>query len=518
MSTAAAVTSLAELLEQAAAKSPDAVAIVDPQGQTLTYGQLNEAASRMADVLWQRGVKPGDRVGICMPKSINSVICLMGAMKARAAYVPVDYSAPPERNAFIFNDCGTSAICADEPRTASLVETGTEASSILTFPGEANDGVGAPWLDAGQSDYQSPQAASDDDLAYILYTSGSTGMPKGVMHNHSSALSFVDWAAQTIGPVSEDRFSSHAPFHFDLSILDLYVPLTAGAAIVLVGEEQGKEPQGLAQYIADQAITVWYSVPSILALLAQYGRLDEFDYSALRTVLFAGEVFPVKHLRDLNAHWPGRTYMNLYGPTETNVCTYYQLPDELEPDRETPYPIGRACSNVRALVLDENDQPVSGKNEGVLYIHHSGPVMEGYWGNEQRTRESFHVDADGERWYSTGDVVFTDDEGDFIFVGRRDRMVKRRGYRIELGEIEAGLYRHENVKEAAAVAVADEEGTRVIAFLTSKDGQKISMIALKQFCMRHLPAYMVPDMFRFMEHLPRTSTDKVDYQGLLRTI
>jgi amino acid adenylation domain-containing protein len=518
MSVGIAVETLPDLFGRQARQTPGANALEDPEGRRLTYAELDTAATRMANALREAGVRPGDRVGISMPKSIDSVICVLGALKAGAVYVPVDFSAPPERNRYIFANCGTRVVCVDEPRAASLASQTEELAPLLVFPGDARESVGAPWLDECSAEWAEEASVSSDDLAYILYTSGSTGVPKGVMHTHRSALSFVRWAATIVEPTPSDRFSSHAPFHFDLSILDLYVPMTAGATVVLVGEELGKDPHNLATYIAERKITVWYSVPSILALLAQYGHLEEHGYGVLRTVLFAGEVFAIKHLRALMKLWPGKVYFNLYGPTETNVCTYYRIPDVVDDDRQVPYPIGVPCENVRAIVLDDSHRPVTGSEEGILYIHDSGPVMKGYWGMEDRTRDAFHVDDAGHRWYCTGDVVTTDPGGNYQYVGRRDRMVKRRGYRIELGEVEASLYRHPDVREAAAVAKDTDEGVVVTVFLSTKDSAKLSIIALKQFCARHLPAYMSPDRFLFVDRLPRTSTDKVDYQGLTRQV
>lgn len=210
------------------------------------------------------------------------------------------------------------------------------------------------------------------DLAYILYTSGSTGKPKGVMLSHENAVSFVNWCSETFAPIAADRFSSHAPFHFDLSILDLHVCLKHGATLVLIGEDIGKDAPRLAQLIADERISIWYSAPSILALLAQYGSLARHDYSALRQVLFAGEVFPVKHLRMLCELLPGARYFNLYGPTETNVCTWYEVPLPVPPERTTPYPIGYVCSHLRARVFDEHGAAVvQGKQ-----VNSASPVRE----------------------------------------------------------------------------------------------------------------------------------------------
>ncbi|MDH3422707.1 MAG: AMP-binding protein, partial [Gemmatimonadota bacterium] len=268
--------------------------------------------------------------------------------------------------------------------------------------------------------------------------------------------------------------------------------------------------------IAEQRLTMWYSAPSILSMLAQYGRLEEQDYSTLRMVLFAGEVFPVKHLRTLKSLIPGPRYFNLYGPTETNVCTFYEIPAEIAEARVIPFPIGKVCSHLDGIVVDESGGSVTVGEEGELCI--TGPgVMQGYWNLPERSTTAF-LEADGRRWYRTGDIVIEEPSGDYLFVGRRDRMVKRRGHRIELGEVEAGLYRHPLIKEVAVVAAPDEHaGVRIKAFLTSRDGERMSVLDLKRFCAEVLPSAMVPDSFHQIEALPKTSTDKVDYQRLTET-
>jgi acyl-coenzyme A synthetase/AMP-(fatty) acid ligase len=333
------------------------------------------------------------------------------------------------------------------------------------------------------------------------------------MLTHRSATSFVDWCSSVFEPHRGDRFSSHAPLHFDLSILDLFVPLKHGASLVLIGDEVGKDPLRLAPLIAAQRITVWYSTPSILSLLAQYGKLARYDFGALRFVLFAGEVFPVPHLRLLKSQWRSPRYFNLYGPTETNVCTYYEIPDHIPDSRTEPFPIGRSCEHLRCEVVGA-DGPVVQGEEGELVV--SGPgVMAGYWNLPEQNAQAFLVSASGERWYRTGDLVVQTPEGIYLFRGRRDRMIKRRGYRVELGEIEAGLSGHPAAREVAVVAVPDGGGgVRIKAFLSLRGDQRPSIIDLKQFCVDRLPRYMTPDSFTFVDALPRTSTDKIDYQAL----
>jgi len=232
-------------------------------------------------------------------------------------------------------------------------------------------------------------------------------------------------------------------------------------------------------------------------------------------VLFAGEVFPIVPLRRLRSLWPESSFWNLYGPTETNVCTAMPIPSVIPEDRDRPYPIGRVCPPLRARAVDEAGRDVAPGAVGELVI--AGPgVMRGYSGQPDLTARAFLLDGDGTTWYRTGDLVVDDGTGCYHFHGRRDRMVKKRGYRIELGEIESALYRHEDVERAAVVARADDAGVAISAFLAMKPGRKGSIIAMKRHCTTYLPHYMVPDAIAFLPDLPVTSTDKVDYQGLRR--
>ncbi|MBL8759355.1 MAG: amino acid adenylation domain-containing protein [Phycisphaerae bacterium] len=499
----------------------DHPAVIEPSGKTLSYGRLGEVSAALRDRLAAIGVTRGDRVGIMLRKSADSVASILGVLRAGAGYVPTDPGAPPSRAAYIFSHCAVKAVIVEqrfvEALSAELAKAGAAPTLIIT------DGIGgAEPLHARLRDLQAASPApavpdvstSDPDLAYILYTSGSTGRPKGVTLTHQNARTFVEWCTEAFSPRPDDRFSAHAPFHFDLSILDIFVSLTHGATLMVIDEDLGKEPLALAAYIASARISIWYSAPSILSLLAQRGRLGEHDYSALRTVLFAGEVFPVVHLRSLQKQWPRPRYYNLYGPTETNVCTFLEVPGLIPDDRTEPYPIGKVCSHLRGLVADEDGKPLPADAEGELCI--TGPgVMTGYWAQPDLTAKAFITTPDGTRWYRTGDIVSLDGNADYRYLGRRDRMIKKRGYRVELGEIEACLYRHPDVKEAAVVALPDDAlGQRVVAHLGTASGQRLSLIKLKQFCAENLPVYMVPDAFAFHAALPKTSTGKTDYQTL----
>jgi amino acid adenylation domain-containing protein len=515
---------LSQLLDEAAARRPAHPAVEDEHGRRLSYAELLRGADRVATRLARWGAGRGDRVGLWLPKCPEAVTAIHGILRAGASYVPVDPTGPAVRAAGILATAGVKAAVvaaglAPDLRAAwpgggplpRLIIVGEEPAPPA--PIAAGD---APWAEVLVDDAPSPLAPphAEHDLAYILFTSGSTGQPKGVMLSHASALTFLDWCQQTLGPwVEDDRFTSHAPLHFDLSVFDLFASCRNASTLVLIGEGLGKDPCRLGDFLAERRISVWYSAPSVLALLVQHGGLDRPGFPTPRLVLFASEVFPIGSLRRLRCAWPQARMWNFYGPTETNVCTAHPIPETIPADRSAPYPIGRVCPPLRARVLGGDGRDAPPGTIGELVI--AGPgVMRGYFGQPELTDEAFLRDADGTGWYRTGDLVVDDGTGCFQFHGRRDRMVKRRGYRIELGEIESALYRHEGVDRAGVVARADEAGVSIAAFVSLKPGQKKSIIAMKRHCTLYLPHSMVPDTITFLDGLPVTSTDKVDYPRL----
>jgi amino acid adenylation domain-containing protein len=511
---------LHDLLEASVLKHGGRIAVIEGNSErTMDYERLGLLSDRLRNRLSSMGVQCGDRVGLYLRKSADGIASIFGILKIGAAYVPVDPTAPASRNAFIFNHCDVKAIIIEKrfevPFREEIARLGALPPMIVLDTVGAGDSLCAT-LDILDNNSLAPAVNTvspcPDDLAYILYTSGSTGKPKGVMLSHRNAVSFVNWSSAVFQPCLSDVFSSHAPFHFDLSIFDIYMPLKHGASLVLVPEEVGKEPLGLAKLICGRQITIWYSAPSILSLLAQFGKIQDQDFSKLRMVIFAGEVFPVGHLRSLRRQIPHPRFFNLYGPTETNVCTWYEIPDTIPDDRVDPYPIGKTCLNLESRVIDSNGKNVERGGEGELCI--AGPnVMQGYWAMPEHTSKCFlPEDGSGKQWYKTGDIVVEETDGNYRYIGRRDRMVKKRGYRVELNEIETCLYGHASIGEAAVIALPDEEmGMKLKAHLSIRGSIRPSIIELKTFCSRHLPLYMIPDAFAFHDSLPRTSTEKVDY-------
>jgi amino acid adenylation domain-containing protein len=510
---------LPQLVSEAASRAPDAPA-VRHGGDELTYRELDEASDAVALALIEGGVRRRDRVVLHAPKSVAAVSAVYGIMKAGAAYVPIEPSSPGPRLADIVAQCRPAAVVTWSGAREKLSAERCSAAGT-SFVLALDDAAAFADLPVGVVSFDDARAASagpigqsgavDRDLAYVLFTSGSTGKPKGVMLSHRNALTFVSWVVDTFGLGPDDRLSNHAPFNFDLSVLDLYGAAAAGACVTLVPEGMAMFPTRLADLIERERISVWYSVPSVLTLLVTRGSIAARELDALRWVLFAGEVFPVKYLRETMAAVPRARFANLYGPTETNVVTWYEVPS-LDRGRTAPIPIGKACANTDCIAVGEDGGQIEEPGrEGLLYVRGS-TVMEGYFGRPDETAAAFSpdpFDAGGDaRLYCTGDWVTLDDDGNYLFLGRRDHMVKTGGYRVELGEIETALYSHPAVRDAVAVAVPDEIlGNRIRAYVVADD---VSEQELKAHCSTVVPRYMVPEGIEFLESLPRTATDKVD--------
>jgi amino acid adenylation domain-containing protein len=513
------MTLIHDYLRASARRDPASTAVVDGE-RRLSYGELDEDSDRIAARLIELGVSVGDRVGLYLPKSADAVASVYGVMKAGAAYVPIDPSSKEIRASYIAGNCGVEVLISVGRKRSTwpaFAEAGVK--HVIAMDGDGGGPLESlevhprAWLDeAGPADL--PRVI-DQDLAYILYTSGSTGMPKGVMLTHRNCLAFVEWAAAEFDVTAADQVSSHAPFHFDLSTFDLYAAAIAGAAVHLVPKAVSVLPVEARKFIESHGITVWYSVPSILTVLVENGGLTVGDLPNLKTILFAGEVFPTKYLSRLMKFLPHVTFANLYGPTETNVCTAYVVPEPPAEDGPT-ISIGSAIGNVETFVVDGADNVVGEGQEGELLVR--GPtVMAGYWGDPEKT-SSRRVPSPvpehlGDYVYRTGDIVSLQPDGNYRFLGRRDDQIKSRGYRIELGEIEAALNAHPAVLEAAAVAVPDEMVTnRILCVVSLKED--VAPQELLSFCGERVPSYMVPESVIVDQVLPKTSTGKLDRQGL----
>lgn len=473
-------------------------------GGALSYAELRSAVVATSAALCRVGVCPGDRVAICLPKSIGAVAAILGALSAGAAYVPLNNRLPPAQMRSILGDLLPRVLVTDAATAAALAQDPPPGLRILltkpsnpvpsgelqTYPGTA------------------PEIASPEGLAAILYTSGTTGEPKGIMLSHQSMICFADWAAETFQVRATDRVTSHAPFHFDLSVFDIFSTFRRHATLYLLDDAAVRFPGAMRALLANAGITVWYSVPTAITQLQARRAWKGLD--SLRTVLFAGEVFPTPALRAVMADLPRAEFANLYGPTETNVCTWHRILGPPASDFDS-LPIGRPCAHYDVTLRDDDGRPVGSGAVGEICV--TGPgVMLGYWRRPELTAAS-RIDGRADS-YRTGDLGCSRDDGMLMLMGRRDHQVKVRGHRIELLALETVLNAHPAVREAVAVAAPDTAGGRLIAFLSPR-GEAADSPDPRDFVAARLAPYYMPDRFEWLPELPRTANGKAD-RGALR--
>lgn len=504
-----------------AERTPLACAVADST-TTMSYAQLWSTAARIAEELVASGVVSGDRVAIQMDKNCNAIATLLGVWLSGAAYVPIDPRAPAARAGQILQDCQPRALIFAASQYEKLAAgCAVVAESVPShFTVGPSSGRARELVFSATGRTVSLPAVAADATAYILYTSGSTGQPKGVELSHRAAHAFVDWACHYFALAENDSLTSFAPLSFDLSIFDIFAALHVGARTTLIAPEQLLGPLTLVDQLGGAEITTLYAVPSTVLLLLNEGGATQARLPKLRRLLYAGERFPVRGLVAAMAALPHTRFSNLFGPTETNVCcchTFDQPPDETAAD----VPIGRACSHLQLELCDDLGQRVGPGTEGELCV--AGPaVMSGYYGNSEANRRAF-IDVqspspeDGPstlRMYRTGDYARQDADGTFWFVGRRDRMIKRRGYRIELGEIEAALLRNPDICEAVATVQQVNDMTAIVAYVVLIAGSRLSPLTVRAHCGRLLLPYQVPDTVKLLPFLPRTLTGKLDFSAI----
>lgn len=517
------VRHLPALLRGAAEARPDHPAL-ELNGVQMTFAELEHRSSRWASVLQRYAARSGDRIAVWCEKSLESVAVLYGIMKAGCAYVPVDPAAPQARMAQIVRNCGARVLVLDARRAAEVADLvpelapDVEALAVL----DARDDLACALrafdqraVDAADSAHIDPDI-DEHAPAYILHTSGTTGRPKGVTLTHGNALAFLRWAVPEFAVSSADRLANHAPFHFDLSTFDLFAAAAAAATCVLVPRHLLLLPGALLRFWSEARVSCIYVTPTTLSLLRARGVALDGHLRGLRLVLFAGEPMPAETLRTCMHAAPQARFANLYGPTETNVCTWYDV--SRVPERGERIPIGRACPECELWIVDDEQRAVAPGEVGELWVS-GAHVMAGYWADPEGTARALRriTPAPGRavRAYRTGDLVCQRSDGVLEFVGRRDQQVKTRGHRVELGEVEWAIGQHAEVAQVAVCADPDPILChRLRALVVLRDGANTTTRALFEHCAALLPAYMLPEAIEIRRRLPATSSGKIDRDGL----
>ena len=507
---------------------PEHTAIVFKQ-ERLSYRELEESSNRLARLLRESGCRKGDRVAFLIPKTPAAIVTILGILKADCIYVPLDTSSPGARLEKIVDACEPRFVIASETGASLLDQLmvsesrrrNTLIGSMGTGKIEGNN-IRVQFSSSDLEDYSGEPLDyqnTESDAAHILFTSGSTGVPKGVVITHANVTNFIEWAVRYFDTRPSDRISSHPPLHFDLSTFDIYGTLSSGAQLHIVPTELNLLPHKLAEFIRVSELTQWFSVPSVLNFMAKADVVKQGDFPALERLLWCGEVFPTPPLIYWMQRLPHVKFTNLYGPTEATIASsYYTVPD-CPRDELAQIPIGTACLGEALHVFDEQLQPVPPGEVGDLYISGVG-LSPGYWLDPEKTNSVFiqppGSSDPGMRIYKTGDLAKIGDDGLFYYLGRADSQIKSRGYRIELGEIETALNALNMTEECAIVAIDTEgfEGAAICcAYVPLKDVE-ITPTSLRMAMNKVLPGYMMPSRWIHFDRLPKNANGKIDRKVL----
>ena len=492
--------SLLVCLERSADSYPDKTAYAD-QSDAYTFSQMRGAAHRIGTALAEALQAERAPVAVYMEKSVHCVAAYFGVLASGNFYCPVDGEMPLERIRLIMQALRPRAVIT----TPSLLENARSfAENVFLFSE----------LDSAEADEecirQIRQRVTENDPAYVLFTSGSTGVPKGVLLPHRVLLRYFSWLETQFDLGPDDVFGNQAPLYFDISTHDIYGAAWFGARMEIIPPHLFGFPVKLIEYLNERHVTTFLWVPSAMSIVAKLKTFRAVKPLYLRHIMFAGEVLPRKQLDYWTQELPEAVYANLYGPTETFVCTGYLRRGD-EPEGE-PLPIGKAVTNSEALILSEGGEAVRPGEVGELCLRGSCLAL-GYYGDQQRTAESFvqnPLQSDyPDRIYRTGDLVRLDGDGNLIYVSRRDFQIKRMGYRIELGEIETAGNAIPGVEECACVYRAKRERIVLCYEGAKMDGSEL----LRQLEAR-LPRYMLPDQVKWFAALPRNANGKIDRKEL----
>ncbi len=488
--------SILEVLQTNCKVDPGRCAVVADE-VSYSYADFDTISNKIALGLESKGVRPGERIGIYMDKSIDAIASIYGILKLGCCYVPISTANPAPRTQYMLKNCAMRFVLVDAVPSAFFESTvsmlGVELIQVYHM-------VSAVDRDSAKFTARNVTAG---DAAAILHTSGSTGDPKGAVITHGNLTVFVSWALSAFDLKADDRLLSHAPLQFDLSFFDLFAALAASAAVVLATPADTASAARMRQLVNQSKITIWQSVPSALTLQTFDRRSPSESMQTVRRVIFAGERMPRQTLLKLPELFPRARIYNVYGCTETNDTFMYSVPANVV-DAPDPLPIGEVLPHIDYRIVDDEGHDVEFGQKGHLLI--SGKtLMAGYLGD---TDKNTIVD----RYYRTNDLVSQQPDGQMYFHGRIDSVVKTNGYRVNLTEIEDYLRKSEKFEEVTLFCVADDFiGNRIIAVLRPKTGISCSPLDLKIYCASGLPKYAIPHSF-YITHdaLPRGGTGKID--------
>ncbi len=490
------------LFEEQVERTPDRVALTF-ENQNLTYAQLNARANQLAHYLRARAVGPEVLVAICMERSLEMVVALLGVLKAGGAYLPIDPAYPRERLAFVLENARAQVLLTTEPLREHMPDQGVQLVCL-----------DSDWESiARESCDNPPNVTTAGNLAYVIYTSGSTGQPKGVMVEHRGLSNTVKWLSQTLAITADDSTLLKTPITFDAAGRELFPTLLAGAHLVIVEPDAHRDTRYVAEKMRDHSVSILHCVPSFLRLLIAESAFA--DAVTLRAVMSGGEALTPDIVAEFGRRSKASLY-NVYGPTETIIDSAYWLCDGTSD--ASIVPIGRPIPNARMYILNRALRPVPIGVSGELYIG-GVSLARGYLNLPGLTAEKFIPDPfsgePGKRLYKTGDLARYLPDGNIQYLGRGDYQVKIRGFRIELGEIEAALTQYSSIAQAVVTVHEGAHGERrLVAYVVAQPDCAPTPIELRTFLKDKLPDHMVPAVFLMLDRFPLTPNGKVDRRAL----
>lgn len=486
-------------LEKAAAKNPDKLSFADSQF-AYTYTELLTTSRRIGSYIAQNSCHRGGAILVYMEKGAKNLAAFFGAVYGGSFYVPIDYLMPVDRINLIIEVVHPILIIYDDITKKNIEKLETKCEKI-NFEQVEKYEICKEILENIR------ERMIDTDPLYVLFTSGSTGVPKGVVVCHRSVINYGEWLCSTFGFDENTVFGNQTPFYFSMSVLDIYATICSGATLYIVPQMLFSFPIRLLEFLKEKEVNTIYWVPSALNIVANVGALEFVEISSLKKILFAGEVMPTKQLNIWRKHLPNALYANLFGPTEiTDIGIYYILDRDFTDDE--PIPIGNACDNVGILILDEEGNSISevGKT-GELLIRGSF-LAHGYYNNPSKTAEVFIQNplnnSYPETVYKTGDLVYWNDKNELIYASRKDFQIKHMGNRIELGEIEAALSAQEGVDMCCCLYKGTSD--QIIAVYVGIAETKV----LRKNLMMKLPRYMLPNVYHKLDKMPLNMNGKID--------
>ncbi len=501
-------------LEERAKRCPWKVGL-SCDGQRLTYGELENCCNRLAHALRAQGLRRGERVVLYLANSVELVIGIFAVLKAGGVSVAINYSTKIQKLAYILNNCQASALLTSHQRLSCAQRLVRQVPSLKTvvvssLPPGGELANGFLSFDAIQEDYPAHGLAKvniDLDLACLVYTSGSTGEPKGVMSDHSNVVFATDSIIQYLQNVPSDIVVNVLPLSFDYGLYQLFMVFRFGGTLVL--EKGFSYPAAILKRIEQERVTGFPGVPTIFARLQQMD-VSRYDLSSLRYLTNTAAALPPSHIAKIRSMFPGVRFYSMYGLTETKR-TLYLPPDELD---RRPGSVGIPIPGTEAWLEDENGHRLGPGQTGELVVR-GRHVMRGYWGHEEATRQRFRPGAlPGERLCYTGDLFSMDQDGFFYFVARSDDIIKSRGEKVAPKEVENILYSLHGVQEAAVVGVPDPLlGQAIKAFVVTEDAD-LTEVQILAHCRTQLEDFMVPKEVVLCKELPKTSSGKIDKRTL----